>query len=311
MRASRQLSFQCGLLALSLALCNAVAFAEKPCEASAGVAPDDNACVRVMSAESARGVALGSGSRATAVSTSALAYNPAALSLGKLYHVEGQVDHMQGDTTAVGASVVDSSTSRLSAGVGGRGFFSGRDGIKGLDARLGLAFAFNDQLSLGLSGRYLDLTREEQLDGDESRTHELAKGFTMDASFRLTPAQGLHLAILSYNFIDLGTPYAPVQVGGALGFEAGQGLTIGIDMLTDVSTFESPELLAGGGLEYVAGDSLPLRVGYRYDGGRRTHAASGGIGYSDRHVGVDFALSREVAGGDDLRVTVALRYYVH
>src|ERR1700746_268807 len=45
-------------------------------------------CPRAMNAETARGLALGTGSRASALSTSALAYNPAALVLGHIYHVE-------------------------------------------------------------------------------------------------------------------------------------------------------------------------------------------------------------------------------
>lgn len=300
------------LVVLSAVLGAASARADKPCMKSTRIAEgDDNACVDPMDAETARGIALGTGSRATSMSTSALAYNPAGLSLGKLYHVQGQVDHMQGKTTALGASVVDSSTSQLAAGVGARGFFSGSDGMGGLDARLGLAFAFNDQMSLGLSGRYIDLTRDEKTDDGDTRTNELAKGFTMDASFRMMPTQGVHLAVLSYNFIDLDSPYVPVMVGGSLGFEVGSALIIGIDGITDVSTHATPQLIAGGGLEFLASESIPIRAGYRMDSAQRTHAISGGMGYSDRHVGLDVAVSREVSGGDDLRILFAMRYYVH
>src|SRR5262249_32977134 len=76
-------------------------------------------CPVPMNDETARGLALGTGSRASALSTSALAYNPAALALGRLYHVEGSVDYIpQVHAVALGGAVVDSVTSKLGAGVG-------------------------------------------------------------------------------------------------------------------------------------------------------------------------------------------------
>ena len=70
---------------------------------------DKGNCPRAMAAETPRGLALGTGLRAAAITTSALAYSPAAVSLGKLYHIEGNVDYMvDAKTAALGAAVVDS-----------------------------------------------------------------------------------------------------------------------------------------------------------------------------------------------------------
>src|SRR5262245_40470103 len=69
-------------------------------------------------AETARGIALGTGLRASAISTSALAYSPAALALGNLYHIEANVEYLSGlNTVALGGAAVDSSTSKLGAGI--------------------------------------------------------------------------------------------------------------------------------------------------------------------------------------------------
>src|SRR6476620_4800205 len=66
------------------------------------------ACPRAMAAETPRGIALGTGMRAAALSASALAYSPAALAFGHLYHIEGNVDYLGGyDTVALGGAVTD------------------------------------------------------------------------------------------------------------------------------------------------------------------------------------------------------------
>ena len=100
----------------------------------------------------ARGLALGTGLRASAISTSALAYSPAALALGNLYHIEANIDYISAlNTVALGAAAVDSSTSKLGAGISLRGFLSGDDGYNtdagydydGIDGRVGLALALS------------------------------------------------------------------------------------------------------------------------------------------------------------------------
>jgi len=314
MHVSSKSLLQSCLIAAALLCMPSAAAAERPCVAKAKTikGPATTGCAKAMNAETARGVGMGTGGRATAMSTSALAYNPAALSIGRLYHVEGNVDYIYGDTTALGASVVDSSTSSVGAGVSFRGFLSGDNGLKGYDGKLGLAFGFSDQISLGLGGRLLELYTEvpsaDMMGTDEV---ELAKGFTMDASFRLMPTKGLHLAVLSYNFIDLESQYVPVMAGGSVGLEFAPGMMANVDVLTDVSTYEDPQILTGGGIEVMIANKAPVRAGYSFDAARELHTASIGLGYTDRRVGVDFAVAREVSGGDDMRISAGLRYYVH
>ncbi|MET0385217.1 MAG: hypothetical protein ABW321_04625, partial [Polyangiales bacterium] len=85
------------------------------------------------------------------MSSSALAYNPAALVVGRLYHVEGSVDYMPDlHTVALGGAVVDSSTGRMSAGLALRGFVGGEGSLGGIDGRIALAFPLSDAISLGV-----------------------------------------------------------------------------------------------------------------------------------------------------------------
>ena len=281
--------------------------AQAPCENS------DRPCPPRADQETARGLALGTGGRATAVSTSALVYHPASLAFTKLrlYHIEGQVDYMPAfKTVALGAAVADSATSKIGAGLSLRGFLSGEGGYDGLDGKLGLAFPFSDVFSIGLSGRYIDLSREEIAADDSTTEVELAHGFTLDASLRLTPVDGLQIMVAGYNFVDMDSAYAPILVAGAIGINIGTDLVVGVDVLTDMTSFGTPQPVFGGGIEYIGGQVVPVRLGYSFDKGRSLHTVSGGLGYVDKLIGLDVSLSQEVDGGNETRIMAAMRYFV-
>jgi hypothetical protein len=261
-------------------------------------------CPQALAAESARGLGLGTGSRASAISTSALAYSPAALALGNLYHIEGNVDYL-GDLHAValGGAVVDSSTSKIGAGLGLRGFLSGDNRIGGIDGRLGIALALSEAFSVGLLGRYVNISSDNPpID---------VSGFTMDASLRVAPTEGLQFDIGAMNFIDRDNPYLPFMLRGSVAVGVAQALSIGADVLSDMTSFDKPQLILGGGIEYLGGNSVPLRLGYSADLGRKFQFLGVGIGYTDQRIGLDLGLKQEIVGGHDTRVMGAVRYYVN
>jgi hypothetical protein len=263
-------------------------------------------CPRALAGESARGLALGTGMRASAISTSALVYSPAALALGNLYHIEGNVDYLSDlHAVALGASVVDSSTSKIGAGIGMRGFLSGDHRVGGLDGRLGIALALSDAFSLGISGRYIEVSADNdpyQID---------VQGFTMDASLRVMPVEGLQFDVGVLNFIDMNSPFVPLTIAGGVAFAIMPALSIGADVLADMTTFDKAQLLLGGGIEYLGGNTVPIRLGYSVDLARETHFIGAGIGYTDQRVGLDLGVRQEVKGGHDTRVMGAVRYYVN
>lgn len=305
--ALRRLTF-----ARCFAVCALVVAASPVC---AQPCPDAD-CDEAAATESARGMALGTGLRASSVSTSALAYSPAGLALGRLYHIEGNVDYIpDANGVALGAGVVDSSTSQLGAGIALRGFLSGAGGWGGVDGRLGLAFPFSEAFAVGLAGRYITVSR----DNDQGDSETLARGFTMDASFRIRPAAAFQIDLGAYNFIPQDNALVPVQIGTAVAFGLSDALSLGADFLIDTSTFDKPQFLTGAGLEFLAGGAVPLRIGYRFDTGRKIHCVTGGIGYTSQYVGLDLSLRQQVATGEskswddtlDTRVMGAIRYYVH
>jgi hypothetical protein len=272
-------------------------------------------CPKPVAAETARGIGLGTGVRASAISTSALAYSPGALSLGNLYHLEGNVDYMSElKTVALGAAVVDSSTSKLGAGVGLRGFLAGDNGLNGLDGRLGIALSLSEAFSIGVGGRFIDLTRNFT-DGDDTVEVEVAHGFTMDASLRIIPTPGVQLDIAALNFIDRNSPYVPTTLSGGLAIAVGDALSAGADVIADMTSFDKPGITLGLGGEYLGGNTIPVRAGYSVDLARKIHAIGGGIGYTDQQIGLDIGVRQELerpgSSKPETRVMGAVRYYVH
>jgi hypothetical protein len=272
-------------------------------------------CPKPVAAETARGLGLGTGVRASAISTSALAYSPGALSLGNLYHIEGNVDYMSElKTVALGAAVVDSSTSKLGAGIGLRGFLAGEEGLNGFDGRLGIALSLSDAFSIGVGARYIDLTSDIS-DGDETIEVKLARGFTMDASLRVIPTPGVQIDIGTLNFIDRSSPYVPTTLTGSLALAIGDAISAGADVLADMTSFEKPGITLGLGGEYLGGNTVPVRLGYSVDLARKIHALGAGIGYTDQQIGLDIGLRQELErpgpAKPETRIMGAVRYYVH
>lgn len=291
--------------------CAAVIIASTYANTTAAAPPCDVAgksCPQALNSESARGLALGTGARATAISTSALAYNPAAMAVGRLYHLEGTVDYMPDrHTVALGGSIVDSSTSRLAAGLSVRGFLAGDDGVSGIDGRLALALPLSDAVSIGVAGRYLSAKHtDKSLDLGNP-----AKGFSLDATLRVAPIPTLQLYGGGFNLINYDSAYAPLMVGGGAGVGIGDVVVVGADMLVDLSSYRTANVIAGGGVELLAGQAVPIRAGYTYDTKREQHALTFGLGYTDRGVGLDISLRQDLGGAGDTRIMGAFRFFMH
>jgi hypothetical protein len=261
--------------------------------------------------ETTRGLAQGTGNRASARSTSALAYNPAAMALAPLYHISSYAGYRpDGGGWTVGGAAVDSVTNKVAAGLSVRGAYDlGPLDYKGYDGELALAVPLAKSIAVGVTGRFLKLRPQKQADSGTPGGNGV-KGFTMDASVAVHPVDQLDLAAFGYNLIDRGSPLTPRQVGGSAAINIGNVFTIGGEGIVDLSTFEDPSVLAGGGAEFLAGGTVPLRAGYRFDSGRDEHTVTAGIGYVDKHVGVDLSLRQDVQGNDETRLQFSLRYHV-
>lgn len=266
--------------------------------------------------ETTRGMAMGLGARASAGSSAAISYNPANLALARIYHIETTVGyHPQATRFSLAGAVVDSFSSSIAMGMQYRYVLgNGRDGHAGMEGRVALALPLGDSFSIGASGRYVSFTREGQ-SSDDNRS-PFAEGITFDAAVRVTPIEGLHIAALGQNLIDLGSPLVPRLVGGSASYTIGNTFTLAFDGFADLSTFHHddgtlrPEMLLGGGAELFTGQ-VPIRAGYIYDSGRQLHTITAGLGYTDPSFSIELAWRQQVVGGDGTTLLLSFRYFIH
>ncbi len=265
------------------------------------------------SMETPRGLAMGLGARASATSTSGLAYNAAGLSIGRLYHIESGVGYEpQAGRFSVGGSVIDSYSGPVNAGVNFRYVHgNGYEGHGGYDGRIALGVPIGENFAVGATGRYVSFWREGQ--SDET---PFAESVTLDASIRVMPVQGLHIAALGYNLIDVGSPLVPMQVGGSISYTIDNSLTLAFDGLADLSSWHNedgsirPEALFGGGAEYFTGE-VPIRVGYIFDTGRNSHYVTAGAGWMNREISIELALRQQVTDELHTWLLASFRYLIH
>lgn len=266
--------------------------------------------------ETGRGLALGLGARASAASTSALQYNAAGLTIGRLYHIETVVGYEPGTSRfSFGAALIDSYSSPIAMGVSYRYILgNGQYGHGGMEGKVALALPIGDAFAIGVSGRYVSFWREGQVEGDTRGP--FAEGISMDASVRVSPVAGLHIAALGYNLIDHGTSLMPRHVGGSASYTIDNMVTLAFDGLADLSTFYNldgslrPEAVFGGGIEvFVSG--IPIRAGYSFDTGRDLHYVTAGLGYITDEFGIDVSWRQQVVGDDDTWLVATFRYFVH
>jgi opacity protein-like surface antigen len=244
------------------------------------------------------------------MSTSALAYNPAALVVGRVYHVEGNFDYMPDmHTVALGGSVIDSSTAQLAAGLSLRGFVGGNGAIGGIDGRIAAAVPLSDAISIGVAGRYINARRDDGTFVEPSLY--AVKGFSLDASLRIAPVPTVQLYFGTYNLISHNSVYTPFTLGTGAGVVLGEIAVLSGDVLFDMTSYKSTDVTVGGGLEILLAGSVPLRAGYSYDTKRDQNVLSLGLGYTDRSLGLDLSLRQDLGGAGDTRLMAAFRFYVH
>jgi hypothetical protein len=274
--------------------------------------------------ESARGVSLGTGVRANAVSSQAHVDNPANLPLGGVAHLESFTGYQPKlERVGAGLTVVDSMTSKLAAGISARGLFGDNEAGEnsGWEGRISLGLPIIQMLSIGTSARYANFTTsdpnarperpiEEGMPADH--VYKLNRFFTMDAAATLRPFEGFSIAGLAYNLVKTDSPLAPLMVGGGVAF-AKDMVSLGGDVLVDLNKhgqFSGPKPVFGGGIEVLVQLVAPLRLGYQYDTGRHQHAVTAGVGYVDQRFGALLSLRQLVGDYKDTMLFSALQYFI-
>jgi hypothetical protein len=282
----------------------------------------------------ARSMAMGGAMRALGNGATGLYANPANLALTRVYHIQalGAI-WPEARRQSYGATAVDSVTSRLAGAVGAHYSWMDPDGVnrRWTDARLGLAFPFSDKFYAGVTGRYLKLSQEggfrlnsaiggpTDLAAGGLRDQSIVSNFTFDAGLTVRPTPSFAIGLVGSNLTNPGNGLLPTSFGGGVGFGT-RDFTFEADVLGDFSTYARTDgstkttmrTMLGG--EYLAADHYPLRLGYRYDQGARSHALSGGVGYVDPQFAVEFGIRRTVSGpvssSPSTSIVIELQYFL-
>jgi hypothetical protein len=274
--------------------------------------------------ETARTAAMGGALRAFSNSLEALQDNPANLAATRVYHMGGMAQFWTGaNRQSYGASIVDSVVSRshLAGGISANWLFQDPDGVnrKGMDLRFGLGFPVSDRVLVGASARYLDLKEDgfprgidllpPSVASSGLRRESMVKDITVDAGITIRAAENFAISLVGNNLTEPGHSLLPLILGGGMGYGT-QLFTLEADLVADLTTYDQTKLRGMGGFEYLAGGQYPLRLGYRYDEGQKSHALSGGVGYVSKEFSFDFSVRRILGDLGATAFFFGLRYHV-
>lgn len=261
---------------------------------------------------STRMMALGGNAQALAQSTSGVFSNPAAMSLGRVYHVDSLTlfDPTVG-RWQFGGAVADTTRMVSAALAYNYSLVDGDTGVRNHhDVRVGVSVLLTEGIALGLTGRYMNLG------GPLSNGQRLGTDFagvTFDAGAVVRPVSFLTLAVTGYSLTNPDTALAPLSVGGGVAITPVEALSLVVDNVWDLRSFTEPRMRLSGGVEFLL-DKVPLRAGYLYDDtrfGGGVHTVTAGVGYIDRLFGAEFSMRQDVAGAALPQTTLMLnlRYF--
>jgi opacity protein-like surface antigen len=249
-----------------------------------------------------RTMAMGGAQYALGQSTSAVLGNPANLTLSRVYHFEALASFSpEARRQSYGGAVADSMTNKVAGGLAGSWSSLDPDGVKRtwMDFRVAAAYPLGDKLSIGLGGRYLRLEQPTGIgpfgqSAASSGTPDspLVSKITFDAGATLTPIKDLHISVTGKNLTNPGTMTMPTTIIGAAGY--GNGVFgVEADVLFDFTTYGSAKVRAMAGVEVFLADRFPIRVGYRYDDGSKSHGVGLGLGFVDKRFSADIGARRD------------------
>ena len=270
--------------------------------------------------ETGRSTALSGADRALSNSLTSLFINPANMATSQVYHVGALVSIWpEANRQTYGVAAIDSigSSTHLAGGLGATYNRQDPDGVDRVwtDVRFALAYPFSEQFFMGAGGRYLWVEQNGlgplgySVASGGLPNGKIVRGIGLDAGLTFRPIPELSLSLVGNNINDPGNTFQPSSVAGGVGYGA-EIFTLEADGEADFTTWGVTRYngMAGAGL--LLGDLYPIRAGYRFDQGPRTHSVSIGAGYIDRSFGIQLGARRIVSGEEATVITLDIRYHV-
>ena len=250
----------------------------------------------------ARNYAMAGAYRTLGYGAEAITGNPAALSLFKRYTLEvsGAYD-FKNQWGYGGISISDSITNEIAAGVAYQMVTLGN----GENRRLAYlttaasAYPLSQSFHLGVAVRHQVITGENN-----------TNSVTMSAGLIFRPWEELCFSVSGHNLIGVWNDDVPRYFTfGVSSMIAGQ-FTPTAEVRADFNDPKGTKVAVSGGLEWLAGDTFPLRIGYSYDQISGTQHVGFGVGYFSEGSGIDLAYRHEINGtqGKMLALTIKIQF---
>ncbi len=254
-----------------------------------------------------RPLAMGGAYRAAGAANGAIYANPAGISRLTLYSVEWswvRGDVTGGDDDTFHMSIVDTKTQPFGVGLG-YSYVPGDEDRH--DGRLAIAYPISPRrLHAGASFRYLLLDPEK---GDS------ASALAVDSGLVVELGAGFMFGLTAHNVLpDEGTSETSSRSWGTgIAYEA-PAFTLATDVIYDPNVSEdlpARRFRYHAGAEYLAGQNVPLRVGWtwRADEGAASQHLAFGLGWITKTGALDFAYRQRVDGGGDRSFALGLRSF--
>ena len=205
---------------------------------------------------------------------------------------------------------------------------AGDVGRQGHETGLAIAVPLGDRFSIGVNAKYITISTEVNNPSastagqpatftvDNSTSAASADGFTIDAGLTVRVTDSFNIGAVGYNLVPLYSTEAPIGLGFGLSYLIAGRLLAVADAVIDFNKWRNADgsritsARIGGGLEYYAGNIVPIRVGASGDTGRPGAWLSIGTGYKGQSFGIDLAYQQQVKAGAGSFISAGLRVFL-
>ncbi len=250
----------------------------------------------------ARNYAMAGAYRSLGYGAEAITGNPAALSLFKRYTLElaGAYD-IKNQWGYGSISISDSITNEIAAGIAYQMVTLGNNEGRRLAylSTAASAYPLSQAFHLGVAMRHQVIT------GDDH-----TNSVTMSAGLIFRPWEELCFSVSGHNLIGVWSADVPRYFSFGISSLLGGQFTPAVELRTDFNDPQQTRVAFSGGLEWLAGNAFPLRVGYSYDQISQTQHVGFGVGYFTEGSGIDLAYRHEINGteGKMLALTIKIQF---
>jgi hypothetical protein len=287
-----------------------------------------------------RALALGEAYRAIASGNDAIYFNPAGLTFVPRYSPELHYRfNLEAEDHQFDLSVVDSKTSAVAAGVGYT--FQGRELTRRTtlqhNATVAMAYEIFPRLfSAGVGLKYVNIS--------DAVVGNYLNALSADVGVLARLPGGISLGAVGYNLIPINAKDVPLSAGFGIAWDLGplsslffgggqmpipmpnaaglpvmappgnprgplSNLVLSADWYVNFFTLYGAQSRLSAGLEYLAFDLVPLRVGYQWDEAKDDHLVSVGAGIILPYFGLDVAYQQSALNFDERTFAMSLKFF--